>query len=94
MNVAFQIEILTNSNGAREIVSVECDPTTETASDDLGVEELGAGSWQFLFVVPEDFDGTEAVFTQFERFGLSVQTVLDACTDALRTASSTPKGET
>ena len=87
MNVAFQIEILTNSNGAREIVSVECDPTTETASDHLGVEELGVGSWQFLFVVPEDFDGAEAVFTQFERFGLSAQTVLDACADALRTAA-------
>ena len=31
MNIAFQIEALTNSDGNCEVVAIECDPTTEAA---------------------------------------------------------------
>jgi hypothetical protein len=45
MNVAFQVEALTNSEGAREIVKVECAPTAGEASDGLDAQEIAVGSW-------------------------------------------------
>ena len=62
MNVAFQVEACTDADGGREIVSIECDPTSEEASDELEAEQLGGGNWQFQFVVSAPFDGSEPVF--------------------------------
>jgi transposase-like protein len=87
MNVAFQIEVLSNSDGKREIISVECDPTVDEAGDTLAAQELGEGCWEFRIVVPDDFDETQAVFRKFSRYGLSPQTVLDACYVALEAAT-------
>ena len=87
MNVAFQIEVLTNSDGVRQIVSVECDSTTDTPSDNVHAEELGVGCWELSFVIPAEFDGTEAVFKKFTRYGLTAEAVLDACVEAIRAAA-------
>ena len=87
LNVAFQIEVLTNSDGVRQIVNVECDSTTDAASDNLHAEELGVGCWELFFVLPADFDGTEAVFKQFTRYRLTAEAVLDACVEAIRAAA-------
>ena len=67
MNIAFQIEALTNSDGNREVVAIECDPTTEPANDALDASEIDEGAWEFRFVVVDDFDGSEPVFKRFER---------------------------
>ena len=86
MNVAFQIEVLTNSDGARQIVGVECDSTTDEPSENLHAEELGVGCWELSFVVSADFDGTEAVFSKFRRYGLTAEVVREACAEAMRSA--------
>jgi hypothetical protein len=86
MNVAFQVEIFTNSDGVREIVRVECDPTTDPPSDELNAQEVGAGAWEVQFVLPESFGDRENVFRQFRRYGLAAQTVRDACADAMQAA--------
>ena len=84
MNVAFQVETLTNSEGAREIVKVECAPTTGEASIELDAQEIAVGSWEFQFVVPGDFDDAHPLFKKFGRYGLTAQTVCDACSEAWR----------
>lgn len=87
MNVAFQLEALTNADGGREIVSVECEATTEEVTDELNAEETGAGAWEFQFVISEDFDGTEPVFKAFRRYGLTVSEVHEACAEAWESAN-------
>ena len=86
MNVTFQIEACTNADGGREIVSIECDPTSEEASDDVEAEELGGGNWQLQFVVPASFDGSEPVFRNVSRYGLDRQGLQEACAEAMRAA--------
>ena len=86
MNVAFQVEACTNADGSREIVSIECDPTSEDASEALEAEELGAGTWQFEFVVPGSFDGSESVFRKLSRYGLDGDALQEACAEAIRAA--------
>ena len=87
MNIAFQVEVQTNSDGRREIVRVECDLTTDPPSDAIEVAELGGGAWEFSFVLCEDFDGTEPVFRRFSRYGLVDEDVMTACSKAMRTAA-------
>jgi hypothetical protein len=86
MNVTFQVEACTNADGGREVVSVECEPTSEEANDDLAAEELGAGTWHFEFVVPASFDGSEPVFRKVGRYGLERDALQEACADAMRAA--------
>jgi hypothetical protein len=62
MNIAFEIEACTNADGDPEIVSIECDPTSEDASDELEAEELSPGTWQLQFVVPATLEGNESLF--------------------------------
>jgi hypothetical protein len=86
MNVAFQVEACTHADGGREIVSIECDPTTDDASEDLESEELGAGTWQFQFVVPASLEGIEPVLRKAARYGLDRETLREACAEAMRAA--------
>jgi hypothetical protein len=86
MNVAFQVEACTDADGGREIVSIECDPTSEEASDDLEAEELGGGNWQFQFVVAASLDASEPVFRKIGRYGLDRDALQEACADAMRAA--------
>jgi hypothetical protein len=82
MNVTFQIETLTNSDGTQEIVKVECEPTTDEVGGAVNVHDIGVGAWEFQFVVPADFDDTDPIFRQFERYGVDGQDVCEACTQA------------
>jgi hypothetical protein len=86
MNVAFQVEACTHADGGRELVSIECDPTSDDASEELEAEELGAGIWQFQFVVPASLDGSEPVFRKAARYGLDRETLREACLEAMRAA--------
>jgi hypothetical protein len=86
MNVAFQVEACTNADGCRELVSIECDPTSDDASEELQAEELGAGTWQFQFVLPASLEGSEPVFRKAARYGLDRETLREACTEAMRAA--------
>jgi len=79
MKLAFQIEMLMNSDGEMEIFRVECEPTEIEASDVLVAEETGAGVWEFEFVVGAHFDASETVFRGFRRYGLDPQAVCEAC---------------
>jgi hypothetical protein len=79
MNLAFQIEVLTNSDGSREVVHIECDPTSEAADDALDATEIDAGAWEFRFIVADDFDGTEPVFRRFARYRLDPVAIHEAC---------------
>jgi hypothetical protein len=81
-NLMFEVEALVNSDGEREISRVECDPTNDEAADDLEAEDLGGGSWEFVFTVPASFDGSEPVFRKFRRYRLDPEMVVDACTKA------------
>jgi hypothetical protein len=90
MNLVFQIEALTNSEGEREFVGVECDPTTDEPTDDVDAQELGAGAWEFTLVLPAGFDGTDAVFRKFARYRLTADAVFEACADAARSAQLAP----
>ena len=83
MNIAFQIEALSHSDGDREVVSVECDPTADAAVGTLHATEIDEGAWEFRFVVSEDFDGSELVFKRFGRYRLDPETVHQACRDAI-----------
>lgn len=82
MNIAFQIEAITNSDGDREVVHIECDPTTERATETLEASEIDEGAWEFRFVLDEDCDGTEPVFAHFARRRLEPAAVHEACRDA------------
>jgi hypothetical protein len=82
MNVTFQIETLTNSDGTPEVVKVECEPTTDEAGETLDVQDIGAGAWEFQFVVSADFDETHPIFRQFKRYELDEQDVWQACAEA------------
>jgi hypothetical protein len=82
MNIAFQIEAITNSDGDCEVVHIECDPTSEPAAGTLGASEIDEGAWEFRFVLDEDFDGTEPVFARFGRYRLDPASVHAACRDA------------
>ena len=84
MNIAFQIEALTNSDGGREVLNIECDPTAEPANDALDASEIDEGAWEFRFVVSEDFDGSERVFNRFVRYRLDPEQVRDACRVAIQ----------
>ena len=84
MNIAFQIEALTNSDGGREVLNIECDPTAEPANDALDASEIDEGAWEFRFVVSEDFDGSEGVFNRFVRYRLDPEQVRDACRVAIQ----------
>jgi hypothetical protein len=86
MNVAFQIEVLTDTAGVRQIVRAECDPTVDARSEELDVQELGAGAWEFLFVLPEEFDGTETLFSKFRPYGLTRDAIVQACSEAMQAA--------
>jgi hypothetical protein len=86
MNIAFQIEACTNADGGREVVSIECDPTSEDASNELEAEELGAGIWQFQFVVAASLEESEPVFRKAARYGLDRDALREACADAIRAA--------
>jgi hypothetical protein len=88
MNIAFQIEALTNSDGSREIVHIDCDPTAEAAEATLDATEIDTGAWEFRFVVSDDFDHAEPVFKRFARYGLDPENVHDACRDAMATLVS------
>jgi hypothetical protein len=88
MNIAFQIEAITNSDGDREVVHIECDPTTELVSETLEASEIDEGAWEFSFVLDEDFDGTEPVFARFGRYGLDPASVHAACRDAVGAIAS------
>jgi hypothetical protein len=81
-SLVFQIEVLANSEGGREICSIECDPTTDEPADGLDAHELGEDSWEFIFTVPASFDGTEPVFRKFRRYRLDPDAVVEACTKA------------
>jgi hypothetical protein len=78
-NVAFQLEVVANAVGEREITSLECDPTTEDAEGPLGVAEVDGCTWEFRFVVEGDFDGSEPVFRRFAHYKLDPKVVFDAC---------------
>ena len=88
MNIAFQIEVLTNSDGSREIVNIDCDPTAEAAEGTLDATEIDAGAWELRFVVSEDFNDAEPVFKRFARYGLDPENVRDACRNAMATIVS------
>jgi hypothetical protein len=83
MNVAFEITAVADADGAWEIVSVECEPTSEVADDELEACEVDQGSREFRFILPADFDGSEAVLARFPRYGLSSELVYEACQDAM-----------
>jgi hypothetical protein len=82
MNLAFQMEIQTNADGAREIVSVECEPTQEEPAGGLAAEVLAPGSWLFAFVLPDELDDGDQVFQQFQRYGIEPDTAYEACREA------------
>ena len=88
MNIAFQIEALTNSDGSREIVNIDCDPTAEAAEGTLDATEIDSGAWEFRFVVSDDFDDAESVFKRFVRYGLDPDNVRDTCRNAMTTVMS------
>ena len=81
---SFPIEALTNSDGDREVLNIECDPTAEPANDALDASEIDEGAWEFRFVVSEDFDGSERVFNRFVRYRLDPEQVRDACRVAIQ----------
>jgi hypothetical protein len=66
-NVAFEIVAIADVNGDWEIVDVECEPTEEGTDDGLEAREVTADSWEFRFILPADFDGSEAMFRRLER---------------------------
>lgn len=84
---AYQLGLSARDNGKRggerEITAIECEPTTDDTSPLLDVSELSVGSWEIRFVVPSDFDGSEAIFKRFERHKLDPDAVFNAC-DAAR----------
>jgi len=84
MNIAFQLEVLTNSDGDREIVNIDCDPTAERANGALDAVQIDEGAWEFRFVLKDDFKDEEPIFKRFERYGLDPQAVHDACRQAMR----------
>ena len=86
MNIAFQVEACTNADGSGEIVSIECDPTSEGASEALEAEELSPGTWQFQFVVPASLEGSESLFRKVSRYGLGQDALREACAEAMRAA--------
>jgi hypothetical protein len=81
-NLVFQMEVLANSEGEREICHDECDPTNHEPTDDLEANDLGADSWEFTFTLPANFDGTESVFGKFQLYRLDPDVVVDACAKA------------
>jgi hypothetical protein len=82
-NLVFQMEVMTNSDGVREICHIECDPTKEDASNDLDAWELGGGAWEFTFTLPASFAGTEPIFSKLERYGLAADDVARECREAV-----------
>jgi hypothetical protein len=88
MNLAFRMEVQTDADGAREIVSVECEPTNDEPSEDLAVEALAPGSWLFGFVLADDFDGNEDIFRAFRRYRLDPEEVQEACREAVEAAAA------
>jgi len=86
MNIAFQVEACTDADGGREIVSIECDPTSEDASDEVEAEELSPGTWQFQFVVPSSLEARETIFRKIARYGLGRHALREASTEAMRAA--------
>ncbi|HZP98190.1 MAG TPA: hypothetical protein VFB13_01535 [Reyranella sp.] len=91
-NVAFEIAALANANGDCEILSVECEPTDEVDDGTLEACEVDTGSWEFRFIVPGDFDGSETVFERFARYRLSPATVCRACREAMEASTSLSHG--
>jgi hypothetical protein len=81
-NLVFQMEVLTNSEGEREICHIECDPTNDGTTDEFEAIDLGAECWEFIFIVPAGFDGSEPVFGKFQRYRLDPDVVADACAKA------------
>jgi hypothetical protein len=78
-NLSFELEVTSDAAGDREITSIECEPTTEEAENMLEASELEEDTWQFRFVVAEEFDGTEPMFMRFKRYQLDPETVFEAC---------------
>ncbi len=78
-NLSFELEITSDTAGDRDITSIECEPTTEEPENELEASELEEGTWQFRFVVAEEFDGAEPVFMRFKRYKLDPETVFEAC---------------
>jgi hypothetical protein len=86
MELAFQLEVQTDADGAREIVAIECEPTQEEPAASLVAEVLAPGSWLLSFVLPEEFDGNEDLFQQFRRYRIDPEAAYAACHDALAAA--------
>ena len=83
-NLVFQIEVLTNSEGEREICHIECDPTNDDGSmDEFEAIDLGAECWEFIFTAPASFNGSERVFRKFRRYGLDPHMIVEACRNAV-----------
>jgi hypothetical protein len=83
INLAFQIDVVTNSDGLREIVNVDYDSSTDTGDSTLDASQIDEGAWEFRFVVSGDFDESEPVFRQFLRYGIDPATAHDACREAV-----------
>lgn len=81
--LVFQMEVMSNSDGEREICHIECDPTNEDAANNLEARELGEGAWEFTFTLPASFDGSEPAFQKFRRYGLEPEVVVEACREAV-----------
>ncbi len=78
-NLSFELEITSDAAGDLDITSIECEPTTEEPENELEASEFEEGTWQFRFVVAEEFDGAEPVFMRFKRYKLDPETVFEAC---------------
>ena len=83
INLAFQVDVVTNSDGKREIVNVDCDASADTGDSKLDVSPIDEGAWEFRFVVSDDFDESEPVFRQLLRFGIDPASAHDACREAV-----------
>ena len=75
------------SDGEREIINIDCDPTTDVASGAIQVVQIDDGSWEFRLVLNDDFEDDDPLFKRFQRYGLDPQTVSDACRKAMRVIS-------
>jgi len=83
-NLWFQLEVIGNAAGDRDITSIECEPTAEAANNALEASEIEEGAWEFRFVVADEFDESEPVFMRFKRYKLDPEVVYEACSEAAR----------
>jgi hypothetical protein len=82
-NLVFKMEVMTNSDGEREICHIDCDPPTRMPPM-IWRRLNGAGVLGNLpSNLPANFDGTEPIFRKFERYGLARNAVVDECFKAV-----------